>query len=136
VLSNQNMSDDDGDDTDDDRAGAGASDPVSTPSLDTVFDLLSDQRRRYVLYHLVNAADDTVDYEDLAEQVAVWEAGGDPSDEHVERVATDLYHSHLPKLTESNVVDFDQRSGDVRFWGQPTVEEYAEHAAMQELCDR
>ena len=130
------MSDDDGDDTDDSRVDTGENGSVPTPSLDTVFDLLSDQRRRYVLYHLVNAADDTVGYEDLAEQVAVWEAGGDPSEDHVDRVATDLYHIHLPKLTESNVVDFDQRSGDVRFWGQPTVEEYAEHAAMQELSDR
>ena len=132
------MCDDDGNDIDDGRVDTGAhgEGSVPTPSLDTVFDLLSNQRRRYVLYHLMNAADDTVDYEALAEQVAVWEAGSDPSEEHVDEVATDLYHIHLPKLTESSIVDFDQRSGDVRFWGQPTVEEYAEHAAMQELSDR
>lgn len=132
------MSDDHGDGADDGRSDAGANGERSTPtpSLDTVFDLLSDQRRRYVLYHLVNAGDDVVDYEDLAEQVAVWEAEGDPSEDHVDRVAANLYHIHLPKLTDANVIDFDQRSGDVRFWGQPTVEEYAEHAAMQELSER
>lgn len=128
------------DDEDEERGGvadgARPAGPVATPSLDTVFDLLSNRRRRYAVYYLVDDGGDPVDCEALAERVAAWEVGDDPSDERVERVAADLTHIHLPKLDAANVVDFDDRSGQVRFWGQPSVEEYAEHAAMQELPDR
>ncbi|WP_202614413.1 DUF7344 domain-containing protein [Halostella litorea] len=126
------MSDDhDGDSPGDARPDGGGTTP---PSLDTVFDLLSDRRRRYALYHLVEAGPTTVEYTSLAERVADWEADGDEaSADRVETVAADLYHSHLPKLDAENVVDFDPRSGVVRYRGQPTVEEYAEHAAHQEL---
>jgi len=117
--------------------GSPGPDDTVTPSLDTVFDLLSDRRRRYALYHLVGEGPGTVDYTALAERIASWEvADGDPSESRVETVAADLYHSHLPKLDAENVVEFDPRSGDVRFRGQPTVEEYAEHAAHQELPER
>lgn len=117
--------------------GGPAPDEMATPSLDTVFDLLSNRRRRYAIYHLVDESPGTVEYTALAEQVAVWEvADEDPSESRIETVAADLYHSHLPKLDAENVVDFDPRSGVVRFWGQPTIEEYAEHAAYRELPER
>jgi hypothetical protein len=130
------MDDDNGDDSDengnDDRPGYASK---STLPLDVVFDLLSEQRRRYAVYYLIDAADDTVDFDALAEQVAAWDASGEPSAELVDRVCVDLYQVHLPKLDEASVIDFDHRSRTVRFWGQPSIEEYAEHAAMQELDD-
>jgi len=117
--------------------GSPEPDGPSSPSLDTVFDLLADRRRRYAIYHLVDEGPGTVEYTTLAERVAAWETDdGDPAEDRVETVAADLYHSHLPKLDAESVADFDPRSGVVRFRGQPTVEEYAEHAAYQELSER
>jgi hypothetical protein len=131
------MDDDNGDDSDengnDDRPGYVSK---TTLPLDDVFDLLAEQRRRYAIYYFIDAEDDTVDFEALAEQIAAWETDGDPSTERVDQVSIDLYQVHLPKLDEAAVVDFDHRSNTVRFWGQPSIEEYAEHAAMQELPDR
>ncbi len=128
------MSDGNRDDRDG-NTGPGSRNLSSAPSLDTVFDLLSARRRRYVIYYLVDMDDDTVDCDSLVEHVASLEADTDPSAERIDRIAADLYQIHLPKLDDAGVVDFDSRSDTVRFWGQPSIEEYAEHAAMQELPD-
>jgi len=117
--------------------GGPSADGVATLTLDTVFSLLSNRRRRYVIYCLLDGETETVECSALAERVAAWEADdGDPTEERLEAVSADLYHSHLPRLDAENVVDFDPRTEVVRFRGQPTVEEYAEHAAYQELPDR
>lgn len=55
------------------------------PSLDAVFELLADRRRRYALYHLAEVGEDrALDVEDVAARVAEWErewdATGNPAD--------------------------------------------------------
>ncbi|WP_121822014.1 DUF7344 domain-containing protein [Halostella salina] len=126
------MSDDHAEDPADDIVCDGG----AALTLDTVFSLLSNRRRRYAIYCLLDTETETIEYGALAEQVAAWEENGDPTEAQLESVRADLYHSHLPRLDAENVADFDPRSGVVRFRGQPTVEEYAEHAAHQELPDR
>jgi hypothetical protein len=41
--------------------------------------------------------------------------------------ATELVETHLPRLDAAGVVDYDDRSDTVRYWGQPTVEKWLEH---------
>lgn len=109
---------------------------VTTPSLDAVFDLLSDRRRRFMLYCLVDASDGFAELEALVDRVAVMEADVDDeplTDALRKRVAIDLRHRHLPKVAEVDIVDYDDRSGMVRYWGQPTLEEYLEHTAYKEF---
>jgi len=82
---------------------------------DTVFDVLSSARRRYVLYYL-QQSDDPVDINELARQVAAWENDTDVenlTDQQRKRVYISLYQTHLPKLDSIGIVEYDKESGEV-----------------------
>jgi DNA-binding transcriptional ArsR family regulator len=85
------------------------------PSLDTVFQILSNRRRRFVL-HFLTEVDDSVGREELARRIATWEQNQDigdvPSDE-VARVTVSLDHSHLPRLEDSGIVSYDREEREV-----------------------
>lgn len=51
--------------------------------------------------------------DDLAREVAVREAGEEPSTEAVEEVLVTLHHVHLPKLEHAGLVDYDADEGMV-----------------------
>lgn len=116
--------------------------PQDTPSLDLVFELLSNSRRRYVLYHLNERPDGVATLETLAENVRALERtiGGDDADGEGDEgsaarqsgVRTELRHVHLPKLEDAGVLEHDRRSDTVRYWGQPSLEEWLEHAYHKE----
>ena len=87
--------------------------PTPPLSKDTIFELLKNQRRRYVLQYL---ADDPgpVRLRDLAERIAAWEndkpIGALSSDER-KRVYVGLYQCHLTKMDDASVVEFNQDRG-------------------------
>jgi len=111
---------------------------VSRPSFDDIFDLLSSTRRRYAIYYLQQTPDGVATLDDLTEKVAAWEtdtAADDVPEDFGQRVRTSLHHTHLPRLDDANIVDYDARSESIRYWGQPVLEEYAEHVAAMELPD-
>jgi hypothetical protein len=84
-------------------------------SKDAVFFLLKNRRRREVVEHLI-AADGDVQFDDLVRAVAAEEMEkGVEELTYKERksVHTSLYQSHLPKLQEAGVVEYDRRSGSV-----------------------
>ncbi|WP_255169784.1 DUF7344 domain-containing protein [Natrononativus amylolyticus] len=85
-----------------------------SPELNVVFSLLSNARRRSLLYLLLNSEYATVD--DLATKIVAWEQGcslREVSEDDHRRVAVSLVHVHLPRLADENVVDYDDRNGDV-----------------------
>lgn len=91
--------------------------PEDDPELleqDEVFHLLQNQRRRLVLRYLTEHAD--VEMREVAEQVAAWEndttVAGLSSDAR-QRVYIALYQSHLPKLDECGVIEYDQNRGTI-----------------------
>lgn len=84
-------------------------------SQDIVFDILSSPRRRYVLYHL-RTADQTVQLTDLAEEVAAWENDTEPSEiteQERKRVYVSLYQTHIPRLAEVGLIEYDKDSGRI-----------------------
>ena len=84
-------------------------------SRDLVFDVLKNRRRRYALHYL-RRAEESVQLSELAEQVAAWENGieiGAISAAERKRVYTALYQSHLPKLDDAGIVDYNQNRGIV-----------------------
>ncbi len=115
-------------DVSDGRPGSGHG---VSPALDAALDLLSNRRRRYVLYHLRNR-DGAATLEELAERVAEWESEGDePTDE--DRVLADLYHSQLPRLADAGAVAFDEEEGYVTLdGGDAPLVEYLDIAAREE----
>ncbi|MCU4740275.1 DUF7344 domain-containing protein [Natronoglomus mannanivorans] len=107
--------------------------PVAeTPSLDLVFDLLADQRRRYALYYLYDSPDGVAAVDEIAAHVVSLE-NESHADDPQDHVVTTLQHVHLPKLEDAGVVEHDPRSETVRYWSQPSLEEWLEHAQHKEV---
>lgn len=83
--------------------------------LDTVYELLANHRRRYALSCL-NEHANPMSLADLADEVAVRENGTsttEVSDETIKDIYISLYHVHIPKLEEANVVRYDQEEDTV-----------------------
>ncbi|QCJ47490.1 MULTISPECIES: DUF7344 domain-containing protein [Haloprofundus] len=106
-----------------------------TSELDTVFELLSVARLRYVLYHLYGMDNDVTGVEDVVDAVCECEAAGTETDETPSRneVRIDVHHSKLPRLDAAGVVDYDVRQGEIRCYHSSSLEEWLEHARQMEL---
>lgn len=98
----------------DERTPEAVTSPVGVDQ-DLVFDILKNRRRRQVLRYLM-AIDGAASIGDLAEHLAAWEndvSQGDITYKQRKRVYISLHQTHLPKLDDSSVVDYDSRSGMV-----------------------
>ncbi|QLG50759.1 DUF7344 domain-containing protein [Natrinema halophilum] len=111
--------DDEAQGADDEAQGANdeADSPAEEPafSKDEIFHLLQNERRRMVLRYL-RGTEGPVRMRDVAEQVAAWEH--DTTVEELtstqrQRVYIPLYQSHLSKLDEVGVIDYQQNRGIV-----------------------
>ena len=83
--------------------------------IDQVYSILRNRRRRLVLSQL-ERADGSLKIGDLAEQIAAIENDKPISavrSKERKRVYISLYQSHLPKLDETGVVDYDADRGVV-----------------------
>ncbi|SEO23684.1 hypothetical protein SAMN04487948_101259 [Halogranum amylolyticum] len=84
---------------------------------DDLFHILQNQRRRRVLKFLQDYDEgEQVDMRDVAEQVAAWEhetTVQQLSSNERQRVYIALYQSHLPKLDEKGVLEYNQSRGIV-----------------------
>ncbi|WP_226007318.1 DUF7344 domain-containing protein [Natrinema salinisoli] len=82
-------------------------------SKDVIFELLKNRRRREVLAYLLEA-DETVTLGELAEQIAAWENETEVdalSSDQRKRVYVALYQTHLPKMDDAGIVEYDQDRG-------------------------
>ncbi|ERH13924.1 MAG: hypothetical protein J07HB67_00177 [halophilic archaeon J07HB67] len=90
-----------------------------------LFEILSNRRRRYAVYALGNEETDTVELGELARRIAAWETGKPPervTSTERKRVYTALQQSHLPKLADAGLIDYDERASVIH--SQPELEEY------------
>ncbi|GAA0720783.1 hypothetical protein J2744_001644 [Halorubrum trapanicum] len=81
------------------------------PEQDEIYDLLSNHRRRYVI-HFCKQADGPVSLSDLAERVAAREQDKSVSEltsSERKRVYTSLQQTHLDRLAEADMVEYDGR---------------------------
>lgn len=103
-------------------AGAGPDSPSTVESStaqplnrEDAFEVLSNARRRHVIHYLLQQ-DDQVTLRDLSNQIAAWENDVetvDVSSKQRKRVYTALHQSHLPKLDDMGVVQYDTDRGTV-----------------------
>ena len=85
-----------------------------THTYDCVAHLPSASRCGYVLYYLMKNRRGTID--ELSKRLTLWEAettNDDVSKGDRERIAISLVHNHLPRLADHNIIEYDQRSGDI-----------------------
>ena len=97
--------------------GTGSVDGIDADriSTDEIFFLLKNRRRRAVIEHLLEAGGQA-QFDDLVLAIAARE-----KEKNVEEITykerksvhTSLYQSHLPKLQDAGVVEYDRRSGSV-----------------------
>jgi len=88
--------------------------PQSLP-LNQVFDVLKNERRRYVLKYL-RRTEGQVSLGEVAEQIAAWEndkAVRNISSSERKRVYVGLYQCHLPKMDSMDVVSFNKPRGTI-----------------------
>ncbi|MCL9812844.1 DUF7344 domain-containing protein [Natranaeroarchaeum aerophilus] len=65
---------------------------------------MSVTRRRHALYYLTEQVG-TISLHELSDALTVWEAVD--GEHHHQRIATGLYHRHLPKLADAGVLRYD-----------------------------
>ena len=73
--------------------------------LDRVFEVLSEERRRYALYYL-EQEDGPAPLEELIEQIAAWETNESAAtipDEKFREVGLKFYHTDLPETTGTTI---------------------------------
>ncbi|MFW5896152.1 MAG: DUF7344 domain-containing protein [archaeon] len=86
-----------------------------------MFEVLSDERRRYTIYYL-ERQDGPVAIEELVEQIAVCEADGtaeDIPDEKFREIEIELYHTGLPKAADLEYIEYNRESGEVELKEAP-----------------
>ena len=101
-------------------------------SLDDVFRALAASHRRAICRYFESSGDDVAEFDDLVEFVVEEEgpARADDRSEHRREVAVDLYHVHLPRLSEAGLVEFDHRTGRVLYLGAPLA-----RSVLAEIAD-
>lgn len=105
---------------------------IESERLSEIFDALAHERRRYALYHLQEH--ERAQLQAVAERVAAWERDCPPdelSSETCDRIENELYHVHLPKLEAAALVEYDSRSGAIRFRDPPDALD-----SLLEICGR
>lgn len=99
---------------------------VSSLATDTLYSILSHERRRYALYCLQEYRNPLA-LADLAEEVALLEYDTpritEIDAEGVKSVYMSLYHTHLPKMAAANVLEYDQETDSVQLTSElPAIE--------------
>lgn len=88
-------------------SGIGELEPVD------IHDVLSNERRQMIL-SLLREESDTLTARELSERIAELETGESPPPRNIRQSAyVSLHQTHLPKLDELGIVDYDQSSKTV-----------------------
>lgn len=100
---------------DDDSTGTKgeASEEEEPLSLDLIFEVLKNERRREVIHYLRDH-EQRVSLSDLAEHIAALENDTDVASitsSQRKRVYVGLYQCHLPKMADMGIIDFNQSRG-------------------------
>lgn len=85
-------------------------DPTVSPSLDHLFRILSDPRRRFVLGHL-KSNPYPIPVARLAEAVAIYELNDltrESTETELRRIQTSLRHVHLPSLADAGLIRWNR----------------------------
>ena len=86
----------------------------SQANADRIRSVLGTTRRRFALYYLLS--NEYTDIDSLSVQIAAWEQGKSVTsvdESERQRVEISLHHNHLPRLAAHDIVEYDERSGDV-----------------------
>ena len=94
-------------------SSVGASDVETNLDPSDIHDVLRNERRRLVIERL-REREGTETVRDLSEHIASVESGEEPAPRNIRQsVYVSLHQTHLPKLDELGIVDYDSDAKDV-----------------------
>lgn len=102
-------------------------------SLDAILDLLADHQRREILQCLVESADQTATMGEIADRLISVESERTGKRPGRDQVEVRIHHTHLPKLTEAGVVEYDARTQELRYWQNTRLEDILEFVTSAEV---
>ncbi|WP_231184874.1 hypothetical protein [Haladaptatus sp. DYF46] len=91
--------------------------------LDRAFEVLSDAQRRRLVCYLIESTDGSSTVEELCDVL-------DGDSRHIE---TRLRHVHLPRLEAMSIIDYDERTGAIRYSNNVILEDVLDCCAR--YCD-
>lgn len=83
---------------------------------DTALRLLAEPFRRFVLSRLAAEPTNVANVDDLVESYA------ERADREPAAVAIEFHHAAVPVLSDADLVEFDEASGDVRYYPDPLID--------------
>ncbi len=105
-------------------------------SDDVIFDIMSNRRRRFVLRYLQNEGE-PAQLTDIATALAAVESDTTPGEvdrQARKRAYVSLYQTHVPRLAEEQVVEYDADAGTVSL--RDPAEELLDQVGRGESADR
>lgn len=90
--------------------------PTQPSELDELLTVLANNHCRTILSDFRDTSGEVASLDDLANRIA------DGNGMETERVVAQLHHSVLPKLVDTGLIEYDIRSGDIRYHGHRFVE--------------
>lgn len=96
---------------------------MPTVDLDSCLMLVADRRRRSLIQQLRHNSNGKIAIDDLVTQLH--HEGTAPSHGETisrEHLITQLYHNHLPKLADHEIVEYDSKTGIVRYQPNEQIE--------------
>lgn len=104
---------------------------------DQIFTVLSNRRRRWVLHYLKGCEEQRIDLRTLVDTIAAWEYETSAEDlpwKKRKRIYTALRQSHLPKLDDAGVIEYDRDRGEVALTDDAeTVRMYLEYVPENDI---
>jgi len=95
-------------------------------SLDACLELLANRQRRRILEVFDDGDLDHASIDELIAEIIEAEIGATGERPGHDTVASTLFHVHLPKFAEAGVLEYDSRNLEVRYRGDPKIEELFE----------
>lgn len=96
---------------------------MTSQDLDACLQLVADRRRRRIVRELRQTKDGEITVEALVDRLhgSEW-AREDDSHLDRDRLALHLHHTHLPKMADFEVVEYDSGSGKVQYRSHDRLE--------------
>lgn len=109
--------------------------PEVADELDTVFDVLRDRRRRFLLYYLNDVDASVISFEEAVEAVRAYLGADSDSDvEHSrQQIRIDLIHAQFPRLEDAGVLEYDPRRAELDIREGSPLNEWIEQTRRLEL---
>ena len=98
--------------------------PDRLPSA--VLRLLAPERRRAVMRALMEAPNATHQVDDIVSAIQETYESTTESTSNRTYLRSSLHHTHLPKLDDAEVVEYDPGDGTVQYRGDPLIEQWVD----------